>query len=117
MGGGARDLAGRRGRRSRGQGGRLVSAPAIQVERLMFAYPDGRQALFGVDFTIERGERVAWLGRSGAGKTALVLHLNGILGSVAGGTGSGRLQIGGARLRRQHPPPRAPRAPSRAAPA
>src|SRR5436190_1002078 len=34
MGGGARDLAGRRGRRSRGQGGRLVRAPAIQVGRV-----------------------------------------------------------------------------------
>ena len=79
-----------------------MNAPAIHVERLVFAYPDGRQALFGVDFTVERGERVALLGPNGAGKTTLVLHLNGILGSVAGGTDSGRIQIGGTGLHREH---------------
>ncbi|MBU6147006.1 MAG: cobalt ECF transporter T component CbiQ [Actinomycetales bacterium] len=52
---------------------------SLIVERLAFAYPDGHQALFGVDLTIDRGERVALLGPNGAGKTTLVLHLNGIL--------------------------------------
>jgi len=79
-----------------------VSGPSIQVERLVFAYPDGRQALYGVDFTVERGERVALLGPNGAGKTTVVLHLNGILGSVAGGTGSGQIRIGGTDLHREH---------------
>ena len=76
--------------------------PAIGVERLAFAYPDGRQALFGVNFTVGRGERVALLGPNGAGKTTLVLHLNGILGSVAGGAGTGRIRIGGTDLHREH---------------
>jgi cobalt/nickel transport system ATP-binding protein len=76
--------------------------PAIEVERLAFAYPDGRQALFGVNFTVGRGERVALLGPNGAGKTSLVLHLNGILGSVAGGAGTGRIRIGGTDLHREH---------------
>jgi cobalt/nickel transport system ATP-binding protein len=53
-------------------------APALDVERLAFAYPDGHQALFGVDLTIGVGERVALLGPNGAGKTTLVMHLNGI---------------------------------------
>ncbi len=51
---------------------------ALEVRELAFAYPDGTQALFGVDLTIERGERVALLGPNGAGKTTLVLHLNAI---------------------------------------
>jgi energy-coupling factor transporter ATP-binding protein EcfA2 len=62
-----------------------AGAPALLVSQLAFAYPDGHQALFGVDIRIEHGERVALLGPNGAGKTTLVLHLNGILD---GGHGS-----------------------------
>ncbi|WP_018503377.1 energy-coupling factor ABC transporter ATP-binding protein [Parafrankia discariae] len=56
----------------------------IEVEGLAFAYPDGRQVLFGVDLAVARGERVAVLGPNGAGKTTLMLHLNGILTPGAG---------------------------------
>ncbi|SHN29040.1 energy-coupling factor ABC transporter ATP-binding protein [Cryptosporangium aurantiacum] len=56
----------------------------LDVQGLAFAYPDGRQALFGVDLTVGRGERVALLGPNGAGKTTLVLHLNGIHTAGAG---------------------------------
>jgi cobalt/nickel transport system ATP-binding protein len=58
--------------------------PSLQVSGLAYAYPDGHQALFGVDLTVPRGERVALLGPNGAGKTTLVLHLNGILTAGAG---------------------------------
>ncbi len=50
----------------------------LEVSGLAYAYPDGRQALYGVDLRVDRGERVAMLGPNGAGKTTLVLHLNGI---------------------------------------
>ncbi|GHE30864.1 putative ABC transporter ATP-binding protein [Streptosporangium violaceochromogenes] len=53
--------------------------PSLEVSRLAYAYPDGTQALFGVNLVIGRGERVALLGPNGAGKTTLVMHLNGIL--------------------------------------
>ncbi|MFF3289060.1 energy-coupling factor ABC transporter ATP-binding protein [Streptomyces sp. NPDC003023] len=62
-----------------------AASPSLEVRGLAYAYPDGHQALFGVDLTVGRGERVAVLGPNGAGKTTLVLHLNGIL---AGGVGS-----------------------------
>ncbi|WP_406628276.1 energy-coupling factor ABC transporter ATP-binding protein [Patulibacter brassicae] len=55
------------------------AAVAVKVRDLHFAYPDGSEALTGVDLTIRAGERVALLGPNGAGKTTLLLHLNGVL--------------------------------------
>ena len=64
--------------------------PSLAVRDLAFAYPDGHQALFGIDLTLAPGERVALLGPNGAGKTTLVMHLNGILRG-----GHGRVEVGG----------------------
>ncbi|MGH3347100.1 MAG: energy-coupling factor ABC transporter ATP-binding protein [Nocardioides sp.] len=61
-----------------------MSHPTLDVRGLAYAYPDGHQALFGVDLHVHPGERVALLGPNGAGKTTLVLHLNGILTAGAG---------------------------------
>ncbi|MDI2131369.1 energy-coupling factor ABC transporter ATP-binding protein [Yinghuangia seranimata] len=73
----------------------MVAPPlSLDVEGLAFAYPDGHQALFGVDLRIGRGERVALLGPNGAGKTTLVMHLNGIL-SADTGTGRGTVKVAG----------------------
>ncbi|KPI21656.1 cobalt ABC transporter, ATPase subunit [Actinobacteria bacterium OK074] len=67
---------------------------SLEVSGLAFAYPDGHQALFGVDFGVARGERVALLGPNGAGKTTLVLHLNGILTGGAGTVTVAGLPVG-----------------------
>src|SRR5437660_10864551 len=69
-------------------------APSLEISGLAYAYPDGHQALFGVDFAIGRGERVALLGPNGAGKTTLVLHLNGILNGGAGTVTVAGLPVG-----------------------
>jgi len=61
-----------------------MTTPVLDVRGLAFAYPDGHQALYGVNLHVHRGERVALLGPNGAGKTTLVLHLNGILTAGAG---------------------------------
>ena len=60
------------------------SINSLVIEDLAFAYPDGNQALFGVNLKVKRGERVALLGPNGAGKTTLILHLNGIFNSGHG---------------------------------
>ncbi|MCZ4118453.1 ABC transporter ATP-binding protein [Streptomyces sp. H39-S7] len=71
-----------------------MTPPSLDVRGLAYAYPDGHQALFGVDLSVARGERVALLGPNGAGKTTLVLHLNGILTGGAGTVTVGGLPVG-----------------------
>jgi cobalt/nickel transport system ATP-binding protein len=75
-----------------------MTAPAVRVSGLRFAYPDGRQALQGVDLRIELGQRVALLGPNGAGKTTLALHLNGIYQPDAGDIEIGGLAVARANL-------------------
>jgi len=77
----------------------MTDVPSLDVRGLAYAYPDGHQALFGVDLRIEQGERVALLGPNGAGKTTLVLHLNGILSGGVGSVRVGGVGVGKATLR------------------
>ena len=74
-----------------------ASRRVLDVRDLAFAYPDGHQALFGVDLHVHRGERVALLGPNGAGKTTLVLHLNGILTA-----GKGSVAVSGLPVAKEH---------------
>jgi cobalt/nickel transport system ATP-binding protein len=55
------------------------SVPAIRVSGLEYRYPDGKDALLGVELTVHPGESVALVGPNGAGKSTLLLHLNGLL--------------------------------------
>ncbi|MDW5613229.1 ABC transporter ATP-binding protein [Mycolicibacterium sp. D5.8-2] len=72
-----------------------MTAPAIRVSGLHYAYPGGHEALGGIDLEVAAGERVALLGPNGAGKTTLMLHLNGVLTAL-----QGSVEIGGTMLSR-----------------
>jgi cobalt/nickel transport system ATP-binding protein len=65
---------------------------AIAIRGLRYIYPDGTEALRGVDLSVSEGERVALIGPNGAGKTTLLLHLNGLI------RGEGEIEILGVPL-------------------
>jgi energy-coupling factor transporter ATP-binding protein EcfA2 len=70
----------------------LSGSPIIAVRDLTVSYPDGREAIRGVTFSIEHGESVAILGANGAGKSTLLLALVGVL------RGSGEIIVDSSRL-------------------
>lgn len=55
-----------------------------------YTYPNGHEALKGVDFFISHGEKVALFGLNGAGKSTILLHTNGLLLPT-----SGEVNVGG----------------------
>jgi energy-coupling factor transport system ATP-binding protein len=50
----------------------------ITVKNVDYQYPSGKRALNGINFTIEKGEFVAVVGRNGSGKSTLALLLSGL---------------------------------------
>lgn len=57
---------------------------AIKTTGLMHTYPDGTNALSGVDFEAGCGERIAVLGPNGSGKSTLFYHFNGLIKPTGG---------------------------------
>jgi energy-coupling factor transport system ATP-binding protein len=64
----------------------------IEVKNIFFQYPEGNSAdaLRGVSFTLQPGEKAALMGANGSGKTTLVRCLNGLLKP-----GSGEVRVDG----------------------
>lgn len=69
----------------------------IESQNLCFRYNDGTKALKGISLAINKGEKVAFLGANGAGKSTFFLHLNGILRP-----GKGKVIFDGEEIRYDH---------------
>ena len=61
-----------------------MSEPAVDYRDVTVTAPNGGTILERVSLTIARGERVAYLGRSGAGKTTALKLINGLVTPAAG---------------------------------
>ncbi|MFZ4892908.1 energy-coupling factor ABC transporter ATP-binding protein [Plantibacter sp. Mn2098] len=57
---------------------------SIDVQNVVFRYPDGTTALEDVSLSFGAGERVAVVGQNGAGKTTLAKLMNGLLTPTEG---------------------------------
>ena len=62
----------------------VVGAELLHIDDAHFSYPNGVAVLHGITIRIQRGERIALLGRNGAGKSTLLRHFNGLLRPQAG---------------------------------
>ncbi|WP_347275289.1 ABC transporter ATP-binding protein [Candidatus Kuenenia sp.] len=51
----------------------------VSVYNVTFLYPNGVQAISGLSLSVHQHEKVGLIGPSGAGKTTLFWHLNGLL--------------------------------------
>ncbi|UOR00430.1 ABC transporter ATP-binding protein/permease [Leucobacter allii] len=65
--------------------------PAIAFRGVRFGYGDADEVLAGIDFAVAPGERVAFVGESGGGKTTIMSLLMGLYG-----VRDGRIEIAGA---------------------
>jgi len=72
----------------------ITNFEEIVFDNLSFNYPDGREVLKNISFSIKRGERFAIVGENGAGKTTLIKLLLRFYDP-----GEGRILVDGVDLR------------------
>ena len=65
---------------------------AISLDNVRFVYPDQSLAIDGLSFQVPTGEKVAFIGPNAAGKSTLIMLLNGVL------KGEGEIKIFGNRI-------------------
>lgn len=65
----------------------------IRFDNVHYTYPNGYEALKGVSFRINHGEKVGLVGANGAGKSTLVLHANGLLLAKEGSVNVGDIPV------------------------
>ena len=80
------------------------ASPVIRFEHVTVTYPDApAPVLRDVDLTIDEGELVLVVGRTGVGKSTLLGAINGLVPHFTGGHLAGRVLVDG-RDTRTHPP-------------
>ena len=56
----------------------------LEAKDLVYNYPDGTNAIRGINFKVEEGQMISILGPNGAGKSTFFLHFNGIIQPTSG---------------------------------
>ena len=56
----------------------------LEAKDLHYNYPDGTEAIRGINFKVEEGQMISILGPNGAGKSTFFLHFNGIIEPTSG---------------------------------
>ncbi|MBA4422147.1 MAG: cobalt ABC transporter ATP-binding protein [Syntrophus sp. (in: bacteria)] len=70
-----------------------MSHHIVEFKDVSFCYPDGTEALKGINFRITHGESVGVVGANGAGKSTLLQHMNGYLMPTSGTVTIGDLSL------------------------
>ena len=70
-----------------------MSHHIVEFKDVFFRYPDGTEALKGVSFRITHGESVGVVGANGAGKSTILMQMNGYLLPTSGTVTIGDLQL------------------------
>lgn len=78
-----------------------MSAALIRAVEVGYAYPDGTEALRGIDFELGEREFVAFVGQNGSGKTTFAKCLNGLFVPTVGKVLVEGLDTGGRGLAKQ----------------
>jgi phosphonate transport system ATP-binding protein len=75
-------------------------APQIEVRNLSKVYPNGLRALDNINVSVKKGEFVAIIGSSGAGKSTFIRSINRLVQPTSGTiTINGKIATGGGNLR------------------
>ncbi|MCC6539354.1 MAG: ABC transporter ATP-binding protein [Bryobacterales bacterium] len=59
-------------------------AALVEARDLAYRYPDGAEALRGINLSVAAGDTLILFGANGAGKSTFLLHLNGLLRAARG---------------------------------
>jgi energy-coupling factor transport system ATP-binding protein len=58
---------------------RSFEQPVVEVEKVWFRYPEGKEVLKDISFNLKAGEFAVLMGPNGAGKSTILKNLNGLL--------------------------------------